>query len=58
MLALAVVAENALGAAALQQPNTDAQWELINAYHDGRLWILVIVIVIVAMLVKQRRKIG
>ena len=53
MLALAVVAENALGAAALQQPNTDAQWELINAYHDGRLWFSALVIVIVVMLVQQ-----
>jgi uncharacterized membrane protein len=53
MVALAVLATHALGAVALQQPNTDAEYEIINASRDGRLVILAIAIVIAVMLFKQ-----
>jgi hypothetical protein len=53
MVALAVLAKHALAAVALQQPNTDAEYEIINASRDGRLIILAIAIVIVVMLFKQ-----
>jgi hypothetical protein len=52
-MANAVLAGIALGATAFQQPNTDAQYEIINASRDGRLIILAIAIVIVVMLFKQ-----
>jgi flagellar biosynthesis component FlhA len=52
MLAL-VLSTRAAGVLARQNPNTDAQWEIINAYHDGRLILLAIAIVIVVMVVKQ-----
>ncbi|HYN05917.1 MAG TPA: hypothetical protein VES67_00870 [Vicinamibacterales bacterium] len=53
MVALAVLAKQALAAVALQQPNTEAQYEIINASRDGRLIILAIAILIVVMLFKQ-----
>lgn len=53
MLALVVFSTRAVSALAWQSPNTDAQWEIINAYHDGQLVLLAIAIVIVVMVVKQ-----
>jgi hypothetical protein len=58
MLALASIAWSAVSVFLWQRLNTDAEYEIVNAYRDGRLWILIVVIVIIAMLVKQRRKIG
>ena len=53
MLALVGFSTRAVSALAWQSPNTDAQWEIINAYDDGRLILLAIAIVIVVMVVKQ-----
>lgn len=58
MLALASIARSAVSVFLWQRLNTDAEYEIVNAYRDGRLWILVVVVVIVAMLFKSRRKIG
>jgi hypothetical protein len=55
MMALTGLTTSALGALGLQSPNTDAEWELINAYHDGRLILAAIVLVILVMIVKQFR---
>jgi uncharacterized membrane protein YoaT (DUF817 family) len=52
MLAL-VFSTRAAGVLAWQTPNTEAQWEIINAYQDGRLVLLAIAIVIIVMVVKQ-----
>jgi hypothetical protein len=52
MLSL-IFSTRAAGVLAWQSPNTDAQWELINAYYDGRLILVAIAIVIVVMIVKQ-----
>jgi hypothetical protein len=53
MLALVNIAKSAVSVLAWQRLNTDAEYEIVNAYRDGRLWIVVVAIVIVAMLVKQ-----
>ncbi len=58
MLALASIARSAVSVLLWQNLNTDAEYEIVNAYRDGRLWIFVVVIVIAAMLFKQRKKIG
>jgi hypothetical protein len=55
MMALTGLTKSVLGALGFQSPNTDAEWELINAYHDGRLLLAVVVVVILVMLVKQFR---
>jgi hypothetical protein len=55
MLAFAVYAKSAVSVLAWQRLNTDAEYEIVNAYRDGRLWLLVVVIVIVALVVKQLR---
>jgi hypothetical protein len=53
MMALTGLTKSVVGSLGLQSPNTDAEWELINAYHDGRLWLAAIVIVIIVIIVKQ-----
>ena len=55
MMALTGLTKSVLGVLGFQNPNTDAEWELINAYHDGRLWLAAAVLVIVVILVKQFR---
>ena len=55
MMALTGLTKSVVGSLGLQSPNTDAEWELINAYHDGRLWLAAFVVVIIVMLVKQFR---
>jgi hypothetical protein len=55
MVALVSLASAAFSAEVWQRLNTDAEYELVNAYRDGRLWVAVIVVVILAMLVKQMR---
>jgi hypothetical protein len=55
MLALTGLTKSVVGALGLQSPNTDVEWELINAYHDGRLWLAAIVVVIVVIIFKQFR---
>jgi hypothetical protein len=55
MVALVSLASIAFTAGAWQSMNTDAEYELVNAYRDGRLWVAVIVVVILAMLFKQMR---
>ncbi|HEY7474818.1 MAG TPA: hypothetical protein VH679_07385 [Vicinamibacterales bacterium] len=54
-MALVSLASIAFTAGAWQSLNTDAEYELVNAYRDGRLWVAVIVVVILAMLFKQMR---
>ncbi len=53
MLAIAEFSSRASVAAVWQRLSTDAQYEIVNAYRDGRLVIVAIVVVIVFMLVRQ-----
>ena len=54
MLAFASFAKSAVSVLAWQTL-TETQYDLINAFYDGRMWVVVIVVVIVAMLIKSRK---
>lgn len=55
MLAFASFAKSAVSVLAWQRL-TETQYDLINAFYDGRLWLVIVVVVIVAMLFKSRKK--
>jgi hypothetical protein len=52
MQALVALSTRAVSALAWQSPNTDAQWEILNAYQDGRLIVVVIAAALLFMLVR------
>ena len=52
MQALVVLSTRAVSVLAWQSPNTDAQWEILNAYQDGRLIVIVIAAALLFLLVR------
>ena len=52
MQALVALPTRAVSVLAWQSPNTDAQWEILNAYQDGRLIVIVIAAALLFLLVR------